>query len=742
MSKLGLNIICGPGDSNDLERLMQSVKGPLFDEVIITTTSDDPEVKAVANRYRTKPSHFQWTGHFSDARNYSFGHSTTDYIMWLDADDFVTADNLNKMLILKNELTNWDVVLMRYQYASNPDGTPAMILPRERIVKNDGLHMWREPIHEYIYFDQGRDRVINLDITITHGRNRPMDPKRNLVALEKEYALPTHSQRCAFYYGKELFDAGQLTEGAKVLEPYVDGPPEFSDNKASACIRLGKYYMDRKDYPKAKEWALKGIKEHAGYAELYVLMGEASGFQDKHDEAIEWYTKAFNTPLGQAGMAQMTDFYGFLPAIKLSEEWYNFKKNPVEALKWANEALKIHPGHVGLLEFMKTVEAAKDAMDPYADQIAHLTRCNNLLMLKVPMNQHVVIWTGPAWEPWGPREVDNGMAGSETWATMLGRELVRRDYRVTVYNDLVGDKAYGLIDQGVVYRDYTHMLPDMREDVAHHFISSRTTDPIIPRNHAIRNYVMVHDIWLSNEPKYDIKDSQVHSYAYLSEWHKEFLIKHHRIPEEKMFLTNNGVEQGLYWSNTQTKTNSTVYSSSPDRGLNELLDMWPRITAEVPDALLYVAYGFSNWELMCKQRNLPTTQLEALKAKIAGTPGVKYLGRIPKEDLARLQLQAKAWLYPTAFTETFSVTAVENGLARNAILTTELAGLTTTVGKSGTLIRGHNQSKEYQDTFVTEAIRLFKDEPYRKAQADKAEIKASAYTWAKACDTWTARFQP
>ncbi len=365
--------------------------------------------------------------------------------------------------------------------------------------------------------------------------------------------------------------------------------------------------------------------------------------------------------------------------------------------------------------------------------------------------EKVYIYTGPGWEKWNKKKVDEGMAGSETWASYLGEALTKKGYEVTIYNDLLTDnKDEPLLepidgtDLSVIYRDYTKLEEDLKYTYVDYFISSRTTDPFNFKIHTHHRYVMIHDVFLNYSQDYDIKAWMVDKYAYLSDWHKEFLLQHHKqMPAEKMFLTANGENFDNYKDvDSYVKKNQAVYSSSPDRGLYELLTMLPRIRKEIPDFELIVAYGFYNWEKMCEARHDEVGMQEIAKIKKAmDQPGVKYVGRLDKKTLANYQKESKVWLYPTAFSETYAITALTAGLAKTAIVSTKYAGLITTVGDSGILIEGDNKSKEYQDRFVEEAVKLLKDEDYRKMWAEKGWNKMQSYTWDKIADGWIKEFK-
>lgn len=1367
---LSLCLIVGPGEKLELQRCLESCKGDLFDEVCITHAAKDKDedVEKVAKAYTDNVTFFKWCDDFSAARNFNFSQASGEYILWLDADDIIKPEDYRKLKSLKSELRNYDLIMLQYVYAHDDKDRPIVVLPRERIVRNCDEIRWHDPIHEYLNMNAEFRMTKKDDIYIHHYRTKPFDPERNLTLLKKAYDSEKVTPRIRFYYGKELADNGNWIEAVPVLEDYIDRGEGFQDNLAVACIKLSRYYYSQKKVNDAKATAMKGIHFNRGYAENYVLLGDAYWDQGSKETAISYYEEALTKKIGGTGMSQIADYYCFIPAwrlaavylslhdfdkaekfcfmalkekpehkeliqilstikrekinnkgdvllkediikdfkflgkkhslnlefednnaeyarIKISKRvvpsiaWlvpildlnnpsirlrrYNvheklnqmgvdstlitdyygksvyeirnqvgdadlvvitqFSKEDYEIMKylksqgkklaydhnealfgypmegecfkeadvvvccstmlaqmtknlgfnsvavikdayednfeipapvysdrydkpkavymgmggnsflanewlrpvveeagydlvviteWDNATVKWNPktwpkdlcecdvvlcpqrvdvqpaksnvkattamslglpvigspiqsyieiidhGKNGYLardlkEWKEALEelkdpktrervgkAAKESVSSYsieaiakdwkqlcidltagrsperndievkAPDVAPKAReqvdliianYNNLPYLKLLYNsimlntlypfhlvisdagsdaetwkflkslrgvtivgeqgkrknfseacndgikatkskyfallnsdlivskgwltnivekmetqdrlaacgvlsncdrgwlhgvpgrptypmkleesgielvpgmkyeqiephqeelfkfmeqsnrrmkgkfveqdwvayyatvfarsavaevglldpvfkngcedldlcrrlskfyykmgqsldsfvfhfggvsrgayqkenvesynqedqrnhiicrnkwdkKRVVIWTGRAWEPWNKQKVDEGMAGSETWATYLAESLVKKNYDVTIYNDLLADDqskpllepVTGADDRFVKYRHYPYMLDDLQYHFIDHVIISRSTEPLAHRLHSHNHYVMIHDIWLNQDPNYDIRSWKVQKYAYLSDWHKQFLMQHHSMPEEKMFLTANGVVQEWYDGvDSDKKKNQAVYSSSPDRGLYQLLKMVPKIRAEVPDFELVVAYGFYNWEEAVKARNDTVSMrlIEKIK-ELLDQPGVNYVGRIDKRTLARYQKESKVWLYPTWFLETFAIGAVENGLSRNAILTTGLGGLLTTVGEAGIMLsheglsRDGEYPKEYQDKFVKEAIRLFKDEDHRKFWAGKAYGKMLSYTWDKIANDWVSLF--
>lgn len=347
--------------------------------------------------------------------------------------------------------------------------------------------------------------------------------------------------------------------------------------------------------------------------------------------------------------------------------------------------------------------------------------------------EKIIIYTGPAFEPWNGKRVLDGFGGSESQAYYLMLELNKMGYETTIYCDLLSPEPG--------FKHYTDLPKDLEYDVVDYFISSRSCEVFKNRLHVVKKLVWIHDIFLSSDSNYDCQQWQVSKFICLSEWHKQFVSQHHKIPLDKISIIPNSVDPKLY-SGPYVKKNQICYSSSADRGLYELLQMFPKIRESIPDLTLKICYGFNTWCEAIKSRNNPEEikYMEEIK-RLMDQPGVEYLGRVGKQELANIQKESKIWAYPTKFWETFCITAIENGLARNPIVTTHLAGLITTVGDSGILINGDNQSKEYQERFISECIKLLTDKDYWNLWSDKSYKNAIKYTIENSAKQWKELFE-
>lgn len=359
-------------------------------------------------------------------------------------------------------------------------------------------------------------------------------------------------------------------------------------------------------------------------------------------------------------------------------------------------------------------------------------------------NKLFVLYTGQAWERWSPRSVDEGgIGGSETCAVYVAKEFAKSGWKSIVFGDCTGlEGDY----EGVTFADYSKFPAFAQKNRIDFFLASRRTDVFGLPIQATKKAVWVHDIWLDANGNADLRLDKYDRIFCLSPWHKKFFLSHHKgVPAEKIHVTRDGVDLGRFEGKVKKIPGRIVYSSSPDRGLDLLLDLLPEIQKEIPEAEVHIFYGFENWEKSARARNNQDqiALIEKLKKKFE-QPGVVYRGRVGQKTLAREFMKAQLWAYPTWFTETFCITAVEAMASGTPVVTTDVAALETTVGEAGVIVPvpknqwdcGLIGDPSFQKRFVDECVRMLTDEGRWKEYSAKSLEKAKAFGWDGIVEDW------
>lgn len=259
----------------------------------------------------------------------------------------------------------------------------------------------------------------------------------------------------------------------------------------------------------------------------------------------------------------------------------------------------------------------------------------------------VAIFCGPGFERWTPDSVDaTGLGGSETAVVYVAKEMAKMNLRVIVFGE-----AEGVWD-GVAYRHYTKWKPTT---ALWTFISWRHPDVFDAPIAAENKFYWVHDVDQGAHVTEE-RMKQVNAVLCLSEFHRKHLTKKYPYLKDKLIIVGNGIDPDKFPVLGEARGNRIVYTSSPDRGLEQALTYWPDIKAAVPDAEFHIYYGWDNYDKMGGSL--------AFKRKIqalAKQEGVVWHGRMGQNQLYKELSRSNVLFYPGPhpFEETFCISVLE-----------------------------------------------------------------------------------
>jgi glycosyltransferase involved in cell wall biosynthesis len=350
----------------------------------------------------------------------------------------------------------------------------------------------------------------------------------------------------------------------------------------------------------------------------------------------------------------------------------------------------------------------------------------------------IVFYVGNGAENWTPHTVDvRGIGGSETAVIQMAKRFVAAGNRVRVYNSC-GKDGEGIY-LGVEYIQ-AEKFHDLKCDV---LIVSRYApglDASLNVDAKVK-YLWTHDV---------VPQGLTHELALradkifaLSNWHKQNILTCYGfIKPDQIIVTRNGIDLERFVPQARNP-HKAIYSSSPDRGLHVLLKTWPEIKKKVPDAELHVFYGFSVWRSAAVSRNDmgQLRLIDELNEKLVSMAslGVHFHDRVNQQTLAQQFCSAGVWAYPTWFTETSCITAMEAQAAGLKIITSPIAALNETVNSRGTMILGDWLSDDYQRKFIDATV----DAMLNTTDDERSELSAHAkanFSWDGVATDWIKIF--
>lgn len=236
----------------------------------------------------------------------------------------------------------------------------------------------------------------------------------------------------------------------------------------------------------------------------------------------------------------------------------------------------------------------------------------------------------------------------------------------------------------------------------------------------------------------------------VSQWQTHKLAELFQLPIEHFWTSRNGV----YWPHFEQSAPPAIpprimYTSVPDRGLKRLLDLFPSIQAQVPEAELHVYSSFKVWG---KSEQWDHAHAGDIYQRAEQMPGVFLFAPVPQSELAQALKQATLMAYPnhealeTGFwAETSCIAALEAQAAGLPVVTSARGALPETIldCQTGLLIAGDPHSEAYGNEFVAACVKLLKDRVYRDQLSQKARQRMeSEFRWEDIAQSWEAEFGP
>jgi glycosyltransferase involved in cell wall biosynthesis len=269
------------------------------DEIILVDTGSTDGTVKVALKFDAKVFHFTWVNNFSAARNESLKYASGDWILWIDADEFMKEDDLKLLLeILKTTKAN---ALELTLYESKLDSCERNNgYQRTKVFRNGLGYHFERPINEQL-MDKGSNVVVGKEIPIhIYHWGRHLEKER--MSLKRERYIDLYSQALKanpadahlhFLLAKNLKESGRLNEAVLHYEKAFSSAPDKKIGR-EALEKMADILLRAKKLPEAAKVADRIIKLDPEniparniFASIFLVLG-------KVDMAIEVLTEVLN----------------------------------------------------------------------------------------------------------------------------------------------------------------------------------------------------------------------------------------------------------------------------------------------------------------------------------------------------------------------------------------------------------------------------------------------------------------
>ncbi|MEC0226744.1 glycosyltransferase [Paenibacillus alba] len=276
-------------EEKTLDRCLSSVRG-LVDEIVIVDTGSEDATKEIAASYGSQVYDFEWVNDFSKARNHAFSLATQEYILWMDADDYLLPEDAAALQSIISELS-WDIdaVSMHYYLDHDLHGRVTASLRRNRLVKRSCGFRWVGFVHEYL---DVAGTVLYAETGVTHDRKHTQSTRNLLIYEDMKEAKAVFSPRDLFYFSNELYDHGQWERAIEQYDTFIASPDGWVEDKILASRRAGEAYAQLGRLQEARHKVLQGFAYALPRAESCCQLGYYELSEQRLENAVFWYKLA------------------------------------------------------------------------------------------------------------------------------------------------------------------------------------------------------------------------------------------------------------------------------------------------------------------------------------------------------------------------------------------------------------------------------------------------------------------
>lgn len=331
-----------------LPRCLESVAG-VVDEIVVVDTGSRDRTMEIAREYGARVVEWAWRDDFAAARNVSLDHASGDWILFLDADEELVAEDRQLLRETLDDSVHDGVFLLASSFAGERPGHDQVNHPTLRLFRNRHEYRFAGAIHEQImpailehggrlthakvhlrhygYLDSAikdQQKVArNLRIAQAEVRKRPNDPFA-LYNLGMEYLrigdhakalevnrkaflslhdlTPSYASRLLRNLVTSLIALKRYKEALDVLEDAEQAYPGFTDLFYQEAL----IYLEQKDFSKAikafRTCLAKGEAEvkylsdaGVGTYRAWFGLGNASEELGDYRTALESYEQALKS---------------------------------------------------------------------------------------------------------------------------------------------------------------------------------------------------------------------------------------------------------------------------------------------------------------------------------------------------------------------------------------------------------------------------------------------------------------
>jgi LmbE family N-acetylglucosaminyl deacetylase len=246
-----------------IARALDSVRW--VDEIHILDTGSRDRTVEIARQYTPNVYiDFVWTDRFDEPNNLVKSRATTDFILSLDADEYLVSSEQEVRDAIERATDT-----VRVRMVAEGEGKSEFGFPR--IFRNSPDIYWEQAIHKHINIPGEGEPIGDVTIIFGHSPAHRNDPDRSLRMLEHAVVMETNPVRNLYYLGREYWYKQRYQECVNTLTRYTAVAHRL-DELADAYLILAQAYEALRMGPECANACLQAILINSNFKEAILYM--------------------------------------------------------------------------------------------------------------------------------------------------------------------------------------------------------------------------------------------------------------------------------------------------------------------------------------------------------------------------------------------------------------------------------------------------------------------------------------
>ncbi|MHC1724295.1 MAG: glycosyltransferase [Aminipila sp.] len=275
-------------ESEHIENCLRRIVNAVDEIVIVDTGSTDQTIEISRNFPKVKIIDFQWCDDFAAARNAAFPHITNDWVIWIDADEYLYDADIHSIKEVAGIFHNITApVLIRVGImCENDDGGITGKYSVSRMFRMKDKFKFFGKIHEQVVLNENNlyenENIFSRAVQIRflhHGyKLAEMQKKnkleRNIELLKKMVDENPNDPAWLFFYGRELFNSDRFDESLEILDQCEKASSQYLNfgRILEVYTMIAKILFIKNDYDSAEKVCKKALKEREDFPDILYLL--------------------------------------------------------------------------------------------------------------------------------------------------------------------------------------------------------------------------------------------------------------------------------------------------------------------------------------------------------------------------------------------------------------------------------------------------------------------------------------